>query len=90
MRCGLAKEDFDAWPDTQRTGGGAVWSAGIAREIDTRQEALALLSPGSYASEILRAERLRSLDKGNRVIPVLAVKGAKSLGIAEARSPPKP
>ena len=37
---------------------------------------IALLSPGSYASEICRAEQLRALDKGNRVIPVLAVKGA--------------
>ena len=34
----------------------------------------ASLSPGSYSSEICRADQLRALDKGNRVIPVLAVK----------------
>ena len=37
---------------------------------------LALLSPGSYASEICRSEQLIALDQGNRVIPVLVVKGA--------------
>lgn len=84
LECDLVKEDFDAWLDTQRIGGGVVWSAEIEREIDTRQVALAPESPGSYASEICRAEQLRALDKRNRIIPVLAVKDAKSLGIAEA------
>ena len=72
----LQEHGFDAWLDTQRIGGGAVWSTEIEREIDTRQVMVALLSPGSYESEICRAEQLRALDKGNRVIPVLAVKGA--------------
>ena len=72
----LIKYGFDVCLDTQRIEGGAVWSAEIEREIDTRQVTLALLSPGSYSSEICRAEQLRALDKGNRVIPVLAVKGS--------------
>ena len=72
----LKEQGFDAWLDTQRLTGGIVWSAEIEREIDARQITLALLSPGSYSSEICRAEQLRSLDKGNRVIPVLAVKDA--------------
>ena len=76
LQSDLAKLGFDAWLDTERISGGAVWSSEIEREIDTRQATLALLSPGSYASEICRAEHLRALDKGNRVIPVLAVKGA--------------
>ena len=67
---------FDAWLDTQRIASGAVWSTQIEHEIDTRQVTVALLSPGSYASEICRAEQLRALDKGNRVIPVPAVKGS--------------
>jgi hypothetical protein len=71
----LAKQGFDAWLDTKRIGGGAVWSAEIEREIDTRQVMIALLSPGSYESEICRAEQIRALDKGKRVIPVIAVKG---------------
>src|SRR5215469_2751638 len=76
LQADLAREGFDAWLDTQRLAGGAVWSSTIEREIDTRKVTLALLSPGSYASEICRAEQLRALDKGNRVIPVVAVKGA--------------
>jgi WD40 repeat protein len=76
LQSDLRKGGFDAWLDTQRIGGGAVWSREIEHEIDTRQVTIALLSPGSYASEICRAEQLRALDKGNRVIPVLAVKGA--------------
>jgi TIR domain len=72
----LAKSGFDAWLDKQRISGGAVWSDEIEREVDTREVTLALLTPGSYGSEICRAEQLRALDKGKRVIPVLAVKGA--------------
>ncbi len=70
----LNDKGFDAWLDTQRLHAGSVWSAGIESEIDSREVTLALLSPGSYSSEICRAEQLRALDKGNRVIPVLAVK----------------
>jgi WD40 repeat protein len=76
LQSDLTKVGFDTWLDTQRIGGGAVWSTEIEHEIDTRQVTIALLSPGSYASEICRAEQLRALDKGNRVIPVLAVNGA--------------
>lgn len=76
LQSDLTKEGFDAWLDTQRISGGIVWSTEIEHEIDTRQVTIALLSPGSYASEICRAEQLRALDKGNRVIPLLAVKGA--------------
>ena len=74
LQSDLTKEGFDAWLDTQRIAGGAVWSTALEREIDTRQVTIALLSPGSYASEICRAEQIRALDKGNRVIPVLTVK----------------
>jgi len=76
LQCDLAKQGFDAWLDTKRIGGGAVWSAEIEREIDACQVMIALLSPGSYKSEICRAEQIRALDKGKRVIPVIAVKGA--------------
>ena len=72
----LERNGFDAWLDTSEIAGGAVWSLEIERELDHRQVTIALLSPGSYASEICRAEQLRALDKGNRVLPILAVKGA--------------
>jgi WD40 repeat protein len=71
----LAKQGVDVWLDTPRIDGGAVWTRKIEQEVDTRQVTIALLSPGSYESEICRAEQLRALDKGNRVIPVLVVKG---------------
>src|SRR5215831_5851630 len=76
LQSDLAKEGCDVWLDTQRISSGSIWSIEIEREIDMCHVALALLSPGSYASEICRAEQIRSLDKGNRVIPVIAVKGA--------------
>jgi hypothetical protein len=68
----LAKQGFDAWLDTQRLTGGATWTSEIERAIDKSQVLLALLTPGSYASEICRAEQVRSLRKGKRVIPLLA------------------
>jgi WD40 repeat protein len=77
LQSDLAKQGFDVWLDTQRLRGGAVWSVEIEREVDTRQVTIALLSPGSYASEICRAEQVRALDKGHRVIPVLAVNGTE-------------
>ena len=52
LQSDLAKQGFDAWLDTERIAGGAVWSTEIEREIDTRQVTLALLSLGSYESEI--------------------------------------
>ena len=72
----LNKQGFDAWLDTQRIGGGAVWSMEIERQIDAREVMIALMTPGSYSSEICRAEQLLALDHGKRVIPVLAVKGS--------------
>jgi len=74
LQSDLTKKGFDAWLDTQRIGGGAVWSTQIEREIVTRQVMIALLSPGSYRSEICRSEQLLALDKGKRVIPLLAAK----------------
>jgi hypothetical protein len=75
LQADLTAQGFDTWLDTQRIAGGAVWSSDIEHEIDRRPVTLALLSPASYASEICRAERLRALDRGNRVIPVLATRG---------------
>src|ERR1700685_908373 len=76
LQASLADAGFDIWLDTQRLRGGGVWSVEIEHELDTREVTIALLSPGSYASEICRAEQLRALDKGNRDIPVLAIKGS--------------
>ena len=53
-----------------------MWSDEVEREIDMREVMLALLTPGSYESQICRAEQLRCLRKGRRLIPILAVAGA--------------
>ena len=69
----LTTAGFDTWADVERLNGGAVWTTQIEHEVDTRNVILALLTPGSYESYICRAEHLRALRKGRRLIPVLAV-----------------
>jgi WD40 repeat protein len=76
LRNSLIAESFDAWLDERRLEAGALWTAEIERAIDDSQVVLALVSPGSYSSEICRAEQLRSLRKGKRVIPLLAASGS--------------
>jgi WD40 repeat protein len=66
---------FVTWLDKQRIDGGASWTAEIEEAIDRAQVVLALLTSGSYASEICRAEQLRSLRKGKCVVPLLAATG---------------
>ena len=68
----LTKQGFDPWLDTQRIEGGATWTTKIEDALDDAQYVLALLTPGSYVSEICRAEQLRSLRKGKCVIPIKA------------------
>jgi WD40 repeat protein len=81
----LTASGFDTWLDKQRLKGGAVWTTQIEREIETRAVTLALLTPGSYKSEMCRAEQLRALRKKKRVIPVLAAPGADRPLHLEAR-----
>jgi len=76
LQASLGCEGLDAWLDTQRLAGGATWTTEIERAIDTCEVVLALLTPGSYVSEICRSEQLRSLRKGKRVIPLLARSGS--------------
>src|SRR5258708_7371915 len=77
----LMAAGFDVWLDTQHVGGGASWTVEIEEAIDRAQVVLALLTPGSYSSEICRAEQLRSLRTGKCVIPVLASYGAEVVPI---------
>lgn len=73
----LIANGLDAWRDTPKEiPGGVVWTSIIEEEIDNRDIILALLTPGSYRSHICRAEQLRALRKGKRLIPVLAAKDA--------------
>ena len=72
----LKEQGFDAWLDTQRIAGGASWTNEIEQALDACQVTLALVTPGSYASEICRAEQLRALRNGKRVIPLVARSGS--------------
>lgn len=73
----LTSAGFEVWLDTHRIKGGDSWTVEIEEAIDRAEVVLALLTPGSYASEICRAEQLRSLRKGKCVIPLLAEAGAE-------------
>src|SRR5437016_374380 len=72
----LKKQGFDPWLDTRRIRGGASWTREIETALDQSDVVLALLTQGSYLSEICRAEQLRSLRTGKTVIPLLARKGS--------------
>jgi WD40 repeat protein len=77
LQADLGAQGFDAWLDTQRIAGGASWTMEIEQALDACQVALALLTPGSYVSEICRAEQIYALREGKRVIPLLAQSGCK-------------
>jgi hypothetical protein len=72
----LQREGFDVWLDTQEITGGATWTTKVEEALDKAQVVLALLTSGSYKSEICRAEQLRALRHGKCVIPLLAQRGA--------------
>src|SRR5215469_9432069 len=61
---------FDAWLDTHRLSAGDIWSSEIEQAIDRADVVLALLSAGSFTSDICRAEQGRALDKGKCVLPL--------------------
>ena len=76
LRDFLAQANFEPWLDTQRIDGGASWSREIEDAIDGSDALIAVLTEGSYVSEICRAEQMRALRSGKKVIPVLAKAGA--------------
>ena len=66
----LTDQGFGAWLDKQRIAGGAVWTDVIESALDQAEYVVALLTQGSYVSEICRAEQLRALRKNKCVIPI--------------------
>jgi WD40 repeat protein len=72
LEADLKRRGFDPWLDTQRFSGGATWTRDIEVALDEADYVLALLTHGSYASEICRSEQLRALRKGTCVIPLKA------------------
>ena len=66
------EQGFDAWLDTQRIAGGATWTTDIEHALDEAELVLALMTSGSYVSEICRAEQMRAMRKQKCVIPLMA------------------
>jgi WD40 repeat protein len=82
----LACDLPDTWLDVLNIGGGAVWSQEIEKVLDHPDTlVIALLTPRSFASEICRAEHLRALRHGRRLIPVLAAANSERPLYLEAR-----
>jgi TIR domain/NB-ARC domain len=66
----LTDEGFAVWLDVERLTAGDVWRDEIEQAIDRADVSLALLSAGSYTSDVCRVEQQRALGKGKCVIPV--------------------
>src|SRR5580704_10736862 len=71
LRTDLAQFGFSPWLDQHRLRGGSSWSREIEHALDKSKVVLALLSEGSFASEVCRGEQLRSLRHGTCVIKIL-------------------
>src|SRR5262245_29330773 len=67
----LARSGHEVWWDRDRLRPGASWTGTIEEAIDNAAVVIALLSHGSHCSDVCRAEQLRALRKGKRVIPLL-------------------
>src|SRR4051812_47910633 len=68
----LKREGFTVWLDKREIAGGTTWTKEIEEALDNADVVVALLTSGSYASEICRAEQLRALRQGKCVIPLRA------------------
>ena len=71
LRDDLRAVGHSVWLDVAEIPGGANWSQQVEEAIEHCDLALALLSHSSYTSQWCRAEQLRAIRKGKRVIPVL-------------------
>jgi WD40 repeat protein len=72
----LPAAGFATWFDRNRLVGATSWTAEIENALDMCRVVLALISHGSYLSDVCRAEQLRALRKGKLVIPLLAATGS--------------
>lgn len=66
----LSSNHYRTWFDRSRLRPGATWSADIEQALNECDILLAVLSAGSVTSDICRAEVLRALRHGKRVIPL--------------------
>lgn len=70
LRDDLQKRGYRVWLDTSEIPGGAVWSQNIEDAIEQCDVALTLMSHASLKSQWCRAEQLRAMRKGKRLIPL--------------------
>src|SRR5262245_61641187 len=66
----LESRGFDVWLDRKRIKAGDRWDGEIQRALDGADVLLALLSDGSFNSDVCQAEQGWALDSGKRVIPL--------------------
>lgn len=71
LRDDLLAVGYSVWLDVSEIPGGASWSQQIETAIEHCNVALALMSSAAYESQWCRAEQLRALRKGKRLIPLL-------------------
>jgi WD40 repeat protein len=76
LRDALITAGCDVWLDTDRIRGGASWSKDIEAALNHCDVLIAVLTEGSFVSEICRAEQIWALEVGKHVIPVLAAANA--------------
>jgi hypothetical protein len=73
----LQAAGYTVWLDTSEIAGGASWSQDIEEAIEDCTVMVALMSPAAYHSQWCRAEQLRAVRKGKKLLPLLAVAGAE-------------
>jgi hypothetical protein len=72
----LQAANCDVWLDIDRIPGGSSWSRVIEDALNNCHVLIAVITDGSYVSEICRAEQMWALREGKHVIPVLATPNA--------------
>lgn len=77
LRDDLQSLGLSVWLDLDEIAGGDTWAENIENAIEYSDVVLALISPASYESHWCRAEQLRAIRKGKRIIPLMSVKGAE-------------
>lgn len=70
LRDDLQRLGHSVWLDTNEIPGGVNWAQQIENAIEHCDVALALMSHASYESQWCRAEQLRAIRKGKRIIPL--------------------
>lgn len=81
----LRASDHEPWRDRSEIQSGQDWARTIEDAIDRCEAMIAVLTSGSYRSEICRGEQQRALRKQKRLFPLLAQKDADRPIFLEAR-----